>query len=88
MFRINIDLLEMCYARLEQLDVRESYGDTVCECYPRRAALLCIFQTAWVVVSAKADAGARPARSVAAASSTAVSSGRTWGRAATISYTG
>ena len=41
---MNIDLLEMCDARLEHLDVRESYGDTVCQCYPQLAALLCVFQ--------------------------------------------
>jgi hypothetical protein len=44
MFRMNIDLLEMCDARLEHLDVRETYGDTVCQCYPQMAAALSFFQ--------------------------------------------
>ena len=38
---MNIDLLEVCDARLEHVDVRESHGDIVCQCYPQLAALLC-----------------------------------------------
>jgi hypothetical protein len=41
---MNIDLLEMCDARREHLYVRESYGDTVCQCHPQMAALPCVFQ--------------------------------------------
>jgi hypothetical protein len=41
---MNIDLHEVCDARLEHLDVRESYGDIVCQRYPQLAALLCVLQ--------------------------------------------
>src|SRR5688572_27704863 len=41
---MNIDLFEVCDARLEHCEVRESYGNTICECDPQMAALLSIFQ--------------------------------------------
>jgi hypothetical protein len=41
---MNIDLLEVCDARPEHHDVRESDGHIVCQCYPQLAALPCVFQ--------------------------------------------